>query len=193
MVIGIELKRVRRLSGGRVHLTPQVPEAGPVVTLCSQSFAEGSYHQTGEEADCRNCLRRQHDPARVSSAFFNSDAGSELLQRSLEQARGRRQAASAKEQAPRLAARSTPPPRPAPAAGAAAAVPPVRGLRSRTPLRRTFEDVYTSPRGVILTVSKTGTLSHLTFDGPVDIRRRRGVTTIRAGDVVLDVDEAPGE
>src|SRR5262249_13546838 len=90
MAVGIELERVQRKSGGRIHLTPHVPDSGPAVTLCNQSFGEGTYRKTDEEADCRNCLRRRDDPARVSSAFFQSDVGAELLQRSLEEARTRR-------------------------------------------------------------------------------------------------------
>ena len=84
---------------------------------------------------------------------------------------------------------ATPPP-PTPPPVPASGGPAVRGLRSHTPLRKTFEDVLTSPEGVIVRVSKKGELSHLTFNGPVDIRRRGGVITIRAGDVVLDLDEA---
>src|SRR5215469_12271364 len=117
MAVGIELEPVRRKTGGRVHLTPHVPDSGPVVTLCGQTFAEGTYEAADAEADCRNCLRRRDDPARVSSAFFESDVGAELLQRSLEQARARqrqeRPARPARERGstePRPAA-----PKPAPA------------------------------------------------------------------------------
>src|SRR5262249_3461194 len=179
--------------------------SGPAVTLCNQSFAEGTYRKTDEEADCRNCLRRRDDPARVSSAFFQSDVGSELLQRSLEEARTRRATRPTPERAPAPSAatqaRAAPPgtapappapPAPsaaAPAAPASSAAPAVRELRSNTPLRKTFENVFTSPQGVILRVSKDGSVSHLTFDGPVDIRRRDGRITIRAGDVVLELDD----
>src|SRR5215472_4320104 len=142
MAVGIELEQVRRKTGGRVHLTPHVPDSGPVVTLCGQTFVEGTYEATDAEADCRNCLRRRDDPARVSSAFFQSDVGAELLQRSLEQARARqreeRRAPPVPE--PRAESRRTAPkpapPRPVPPQ------PEVRELRSRTPLRSTFPDVY---------------------------------------------------
>lgn len=200
MAVGIELERVRRKSGGRIHLTPHVPDAGPAMTLCNQSFAEGTFLKTDEEADCRNCLRRRDDPARISSAFFQSDVGSELLQRSLEEARTRRAARSAPERVPPPApvraraappASPTPPPiSPAPAAPVSPAAPAVRELRSRTPLRRTFENVFTSPQGVIVRVSKDGSVSHVTFDGPVDIRRRGGEITIRVGDVELELDDS---
>ena len=194
MAIGVELERVRRKSGGRIHLTPHVPETGTVVSLCNQSLTEGTYERTEAEADCRNCLRRRDDPARVSSAFFQSDVGSELLERSLEQARTRRATQHATEQAPASAAASQPasPPQPSPAAArpsppVAQPVPAIPELRSRTQLRKTFENVFTSPQGVILRISRDGSVDHMTFEGPVDIRRRGGVVTVRAGDVVLEL------
>lgn len=197
MAVGIELERVRRKSGGRVHLTPHVPASGPVRSLCNQSLAEGTYQTTDEEADCRNCLRRKDDPAVVSSAFFNSELGSELLQRSLEEAQRRRSAAPS---APKTAVAPPPRPTPAPARpasrggreeeGSPLAPEPIaiHELRSRTPLRKTFENVFTSPQGVIVRVAKDGAVNHVTFDGPVDLRRRGAVVTIRAGDVVLELD-----
>lgn len=197
MAVGIELERVRRKSGGRVHLTPHVPASGPVRSLCNQSLAEGTYQTTDEEADCRNCLRRKDDPAVVSSAFFNSELGSELLQRSLEEAQRRRSAAPS---APKTAVAPPPRPTPAPARpasrggreeeGSPRALEPIaiHELRSRTPLRKTFENVFTSPQGVIVRVAKDGAVNHVTFDGPVDLRRRGAVVTIRAGDVVLELD-----
>src|SRR6266545_834791 len=161
MAVGIELERLRRTSGGRVHLAPHVPASGPVVTLCGQTFAEGTYQRTEAEADCRNCLRRRDDPARVSSAFFQSDVGAELLQRSLEQARARRkEERAAPSPAARPAAKA--PPRAAPPGLSPAREgrerreqeqPAIRELRSRTPLRATFPDVYLSPDGVIVRVS----------------------------------------
>ena len=214
MAISVELERVRRRSGGRIHLTPHVPETGTVVSLCNQSFAEGTYQKTEAEADCRNCLRRRDDPARVSTAFFQSDVGSELLQRSLEQALARRAGRHTElspatgvpaKPASRGGKPGTAPPAPGPpvagqpeappAAGPGPAPPPsrpapvIRELRSRIPLRKTFENVFTSPQGVIVRVSRDGSVDHVTFDGPVDIRRRAGVITVRVGDVVLDLEQ----
>jgi hypothetical protein len=202
MAIGIELERLRRLTGGRVHLTPHVPESGPVVTLCGQTFAEGTYQATEAEADCRNCLRRAGDAGRVSSAFFQSDVGAELLQRSLEQARARRAEApeaagtppaAAKPDRGRAApaapaARQEPPPEPLHPRRRTAGPPPrISGLRSNTSLRPTFENVYVSPEGVILRVAD-GTVNHVAFNGPVDLRQRDGTLTIRVGDVVLEFE-----
>lgn len=202
MAVGIELERLRRVSGGRVHLAPHVPESGPVVTLCGQTFAEGTYLATEAEADCRNCLRRAGDAARVSSAFFQSDVGAELLQRSLEQARARRAAAPGEappspegegagarpSRADRTVRqpRAAPPSRPSrPREEGAGPLPLIRGLRPGAVLRPTFENVYVSPEGVIVRVSD-GAVSHVAFNGAVDVRQRDGVVTIRVGDVVLE-------
>jgi hypothetical protein len=68
------------------------------------------------------------------------------------------------------------------------AAPAIRALRSRTQLRPTFENVYVSPEGVILRVSE-GDVSHVTFEGSIDLRRRDGVLTVRIGDVVLEFDQ----
>jgi hypothetical protein len=203
MAVGIELERLRRVSGGRVHLAPHVPDSGPVATLCGQTFAEGTYQATEAEADCRNCLRRAGDAARVSSAFFQSDVGAELLQRSLEQARARRAAPPRAASAPAAEgqgeaerstpaertvrpARPAPPPQPSPSTREAP-TPRIRGLRAGTTLRPTFENVYVSPEGVIVRVSE-GAVSHVAFNGPVDVRQRDGVVTVRVGDVVLEFD-----
>jgi hypothetical protein len=171
-----------------------VPDTGPVVTLCGQTFAEGTYEATDAAADCRNCLRRRDDPARVSSAFFQSDVGLELLQRSLEQARARPReergapppAAQPAPVDPAPVQARRPAPRPAPARPPAPQ-PEVRELRSRTSLRPTFPDVYLSPEGVILHVAD-GAVEHVTFNGAVDVRSRDGVLTIRVGDLVLEFD-----
>jgi len=66
-------------------------------------------------------------------------------------------------------------------------VPAIPELRSRTQLRKTFENVFTTPQGVIIRVSRDGSVDHITFDGPVDIRKRGGIVTVRAGDVVLEL------
>jgi hypothetical protein len=179
MAVGIELERVVRTTGGRVHLTPHVPEAGPVVTLCGQTLAEGRYRATDAEADCRTCVRRRTDPGRVSGAFFQSDVGAELLQRSLEQARAMRAQRPVQAAEPQPPRRAEPPPEPPPP-------PPIPELRSHPPLRRAFENVLVSPEGVLLRVDPGKGLTHVTFDGPIDLRRRGGVLTVRVGDIVLE-------
>ena len=81
---------------------------------------------------------------------------------------------------------AAPPPRPSPARGEGAEpLPLIRGLRPGTVLRPTFENVYVSPEGVIVRVSD-GAVSHVAFNGPVDVRQRDGMVTIRVGDVVVE-------
>src|SRR5262249_21601380 len=127
MAVGIELERVQRKSGGRIHLTPHVPDSGPAVTLWNPTLCGGTSPATDQADACRNCLRGRDDPARVSSAFFQSDVGAELLQRSLEEARTRRATRPTPEHAPALSAATqtrAAPPGPAPAAPAPAAAAP---------------------------------------------------------------------
>ena len=201
MLEGIELEGVRRNSGGRVHLVPHVPGEGAVVTLCDQTLAPGTFRAADGPADCRNCLRRRDDPARVSGAFFRSDLGADLLQRSLEQARLRRSEPPARTTAApppprRPPARPRPPAvavpeAPQPPSGPAASEPEpllvAPELRAGPQLRRAFENVYLSPDGVMIRVTD-GHVGHVTFSGPVDVRSRNGVLTIRLGDVVLEFE-----
>src|SRR5689334_13815663 len=86
----IRLESVRRKSGGRIHLTPRIPQSGPVTTLCGQVLDAGTFGGTDAVADCANCIRRSRDQSRISSAFFEQEEGSELLRLSLEQARQRK-------------------------------------------------------------------------------------------------------
>jgi hypothetical protein len=172
---------VRRTTGGRIHLTPYVPESGPVVTLCDKTLQPGAFRATSDAADCRNCLRRAQDPARVSSAFFQSELGSELLQLSLQQARARRREPAPRATPPAAAPAPPPPPREEQPL-------PIPELRSRTPLRKTFENVYVSPDGVILRLDPDGGVREVVFTGPVQVRRRDKGIRLTVGDVVLDLD-----
>ena len=72
-----------------MHLTPRVPRTGAVTTLCGKTLLAGTYSSSTAAADCVACNRRAKDPGRVSTAFFASDEGAELLRLSLEQARFR--------------------------------------------------------------------------------------------------------
>jgi hypothetical protein len=181
MAEGIELQRVQRTTGGRIHLTPFVPESGPVVTLCDKTLLPGAFRATSAAADCRNCLRRAQDPARVSSAFFQSELGSELLQLSLQQARARRR------ELPQRAAPPPAAPAPLPPPPREEQPLPIPELRSRTPLRKTFENVYVSPDGVILRLDPDGRVREVVFTGPVQVRRRAKGIRLTVGDVVLDL------
>jgi len=85
---GLDLDRVRK-GKGRIHLTAPGAGSSEVRTLCGQTFPPGAYQVVEDEADCSICQRRRKDPAIVSSAYFTGDAGSRLLELSLEQARER--------------------------------------------------------------------------------------------------------
>lgn len=152
-----------------------------MVTLCDRTLAEGTYRATEAEADCQICLRRRNEPGRVSSAFFRSDMGSELLERSLQEMKPRR--SGPREQSAAATPAPAPPTPPPPAAREQR--PPIPELRSGTPLRRTFEGVYVSPEGVVVRVAG-GVTTHVTFNGPVEVRRRGDRLTVRLGDVVLE-------
>ena len=159
-----------------------MPPSAPAVTLCGRTLPAGAYRPTEAEVDCRSCLRRRDDPGRVSTAFFQSDAGSELLQRSLEQAQARRAERPAAE--PAAGPRPTAPaPRPEPSPPPPP--PQVAELRSGGPLRRAFENVLVSADGVLLRVAG-GRVQHVTFNGPIDVRRRGATLVVRVGDVVLE-------
>jgi hypothetical protein len=179
----VRLESVRRKSGGRIHLTPRIPKAGPVTTLCGQILGDGAYAGSNDVADCANCIRRSKDQSRISSAFFESDEGSELLKLSLEHARQRqpdkrRPDAPAGERKPML--RVVPPPPPHEPATAEEV-----GELVTDGFKASGQGVWRSPAGVIVRMSgqRRDTFAELVFDGEVVVRRNGGSMVIRAGDV----------
>ena len=179
----VRLESVRRKSGGRIHLTPRIPKAGPVTTLCGQILGDGAYAGTDAVADCANCIRRSKDQSRISSAFFESDEGSELLKLSLEHARRRQpeksggDAPAAAERKPLL--RVVPPPPPEPAEPEEAGELVTDGFKS------SGQGVWRSPAGVIVRMSgqRRDTFAELVFEGEIVVRRNGDSIVIRAGDV----------
>lgn len=179
----VRLESVRRKSGGRIHLTPRVPHSGPVITLCGQTLEGGSYEAVTAEADCANCIRRSHDQARISGAFFAQEEGSELLRLSLEQARARK---------PDLrvlphpgAAHEKPVEWPAPKAPPET-VPDRLGELVTRGFKPSGEGVWRSPQGVIVRMRKHGKewrFAELVFEGSVVATRVEDGVRIRAGDV----------
>ena len=179
----VRLEAVRRKSGGRIHLTPRVPRGGPVTTLCGQTLGEGSFAATDSEADCANCIRRSHDQARISGAFFAQEEGSELLRLSLEQARTRK---------PDLrvlphpsAERDKPVVWPAPKAPPESAPERVGELVTRG-FKPSGEGVWRSPLGVIVRMRKQGKewrFAEVVFEGEVIATRVEAGLRLRAGDV----------
>jgi hypothetical protein len=182
----VKLESVRRTSGGRIHLTPKVPRTGPVTTLCGQTLGDGSYAAVTTEADCANCIRRSHDPSRISGAFFAQEEGSELLRLSLEQARTRK---------PDLRVLPSPHPQkekpvewPAPKPPPDAMPDEVGELITRG-FKPSGEGVWRSPQGVVVRMRKHGhdwRFSELVYEGQVVATRTENGVKLRAGDVEVN-------
>jgi len=186
----VKLESVRRKSGGRIHLTPRVPKSGPVTTLCGQTLDSGSYQAVDGKPDCANCIRRSHDQARISGAFFEQEEGSELLRLSLEQAKARRPAPSQT---------THPPAHPAPHEKVEwpAAKPPPEVIPERLGelttrgLRPSGEGVWRSPGGVIVRMKRHGKewrFEELVFEGSVIATRTHNGVKVKAGDVEVTQD-----
>ena len=154
-----------------------------MTTLCGQTLGEGSFAATDSEADCANCIRRSHDQARISGAFFAQEEGSELLRLSLEQARTRK---------PDLrvlphpsAERDKPVVWPAPKAPPESAPERVGELVTRG-FKPSGEGVWRSPLGVIVRMRKQGKewrFAEVVFEGEVIATRVEAGLRLRAGDV----------
>ena len=182
-MIGLELDRVRK-GKGRIHLTAPGAGEGEVRTLCGQTFPAGGYEVVDAEADCSICLRRQKDPAIVSGAYFTGDAGSRLLELSLEQARQKREERA--EKASASASAPPPPPRPKPAAP-----PPEPPLPSRlgeletAGLKKFSENVFLAPGGAIVRMDGDR-VAEVVYEGKVQAERTRFGLRVRFGDLVAD-------
>lgn len=179
----VKLESVRRKSGGRIHLTPKVPRSGPVTTLCGQTLADGSYTAVDAAPDCANCIRRSHDPSRISGAFFAQEEGSELLRLSLEQARSRK---------PDLRVlpsphgeREKPVVWPAPKPPEETTPDQIGELVTRG-FKPSGEGVWRSPGGVVVRMRKHGKelrFAELVYEGEIVATRVEDGLRIRAGDV----------
>jgi hypothetical protein len=90
MASTLELRQVQKGKSGRIHLAVPGSEGAAVHTLCNKLFEVGEYRVVDDQADCQLCRRRQGNKALVSSAFFEGQMGSQLLELSLEQARAGR-------------------------------------------------------------------------------------------------------
>jgi hypothetical protein len=187
----VRLESVRRKSGGRVHLTPRIPRGGPVITLCGQTLGDGAYAATDMPADCANCIRRSRDQSRVSSAFFESEEGSELLRLSLEQARERRPnskpgtPSAPEDRRPNL--RVVPPTPPEPE------VPESVGELVTEGFKSAGLGVWRSAGGVVVRMSgpNRDRFAELVYEGSVVATRDRAGLRLRAGDV--EVKSSGGE
>ncbi|TMC50423.1 MAG: hypothetical protein E6J20_17055 [Chloroflexi bacterium] len=188
----VRLESVRRKSGGRIHLTPRVPQAGPVTTLCGQTLADSSYAAVSDDPDCTNCIRRSNDPARISGAFFAQEEGSELLRLSLEQAQSRKpnlrviSGHGAEREKPVVWPAAKPPPE---------VVPDRVGELVTRGFKPSGEGVWRSPQGVIVKMrkhlrprsdGKDWRFAELVFEGSVVATRIEAGIRIRAGDVEVN-------
>jgi hypothetical protein len=164
-----------------VHLTPRVPRSGPVTTLCGKTIAGGAYGAVSSAADCASCIRRSKDPSRISSAFFESDEGSELLRLSLEQARFRKPASSARPAVVqgKPAARSVPP---------APAMPEQVGELATAGFKAAGNGVWRSPAGVVVRMGGEGRkrFAELIFEGATIATRVDLGIRLRCGDVEVN-------
>lgn len=179
----VKLESVRRKSGGRIHVTPRVPRSGPVTTLCGQTLGEGSYTAVDQDPDCANCIRRSHDPSRISGAFFAQEEGSELLRLSLEQARSRKP--DLRVLPSHHAERDKPVVWPAPKPPEEVIPDEVGELVTRG-FKPSGEGVWRSPDGVIVRMRKHGRewrFAELVFQGEVVATRVDNGLRIKAGDV----------
>jgi hypothetical protein len=142
------------------------------------------------DADCSICVRRRRDPAIVSSAYFTGDAGSRLLELSLEQARVRRdERATARAGEPTPAPTAAAPIKPAPAAKPDTPAPPELPARigelETAGFKKFSENVYVAPGGAIVRMEGERVVE-VVFEGKVQVERTRFGLRMRCGDVVAD-------
>lgn len=199
MELTVELRPVRKRSGGRIHLTVQPLEDRPVLTLCNRRLPAEEVAVSKQPADCQACLRRRNDPALISSQLFEQGFGEELLARSLERAQSkpRFRIVEASPPASGLPESETGSP---PTAESTAALPRVLDTGGASEavgeleidgLRHFSENVWVSPKGVTLRMregSRGWELASLVFDGPVHlVRDQAGRTRLSAGDVEAEL------
>jgi len=153
-----------------------------VTTLCGQTLDAGSFGAVDSEPDCANCIRRSHDQARISGAFFAQEEGSELLRLSLEHARRRK---------PDRRGLPHPSEKEKPVVWPAAKAPPettperVGELVTRG-FKPSGEGVWRSPQGVIVRMRRHGRdwrFAEVVFEGEVVATRTEDGLRLKAGDV----------
>ena len=188
---------VRKAKAKKSHLTVPASEKSDIRTLCGVEMKAGDYEVVAGEADCQPCLRKKGNRAFISSAYFAQDAGSRLLELSLEQAKqgraDRRPRIGGKLRAgakPKTAAK---PPskrdRPEPPDDDALSDDELRALGLEA-LKRVGLDVYQTPLGVLVRLHREGKgwrIAEVTFDGPSSLTARTSErNTMVIGDVRLE-------
>lgn len=179
MAAGLDLVRVRK-GRGRIHLTAAVAAGRPVHTLCGKELT--GVEITELQPDCQLCVRRQDDPAVVSSAFFNEEEGSRLLELSLEAARRRR---DGRPDLKVVRGRAPAPPTVADVRRPLTPPPPERrGELHLDGLRQFSEDVYTTPRGVVVRM-EGDRIAEVTGGASARLRRVRGGLELLFDDLLI--------
>jgi len=157
-----------------------------VTTLCGQTLGEGSYSAADSEPDCANCIRRSHDPSRISGAFFAQEEGSELLRLSLEQARTRKPelrvlpSPHGDKEKPVVWPEPKPPPE---------TMPDEVGELVTRGFKPSGEGVWRSPLGVVVRLRKHGRdwrFVELVYEGEVVATRTEHGVRLKAGDVEVN-------
>ena len=184
MSTGLDLDRVRK-GKGRIHLTAPGAGSSEVRTLCGQTFPPGAYQVVEAEADCSICQRRRKDPAIVSSAYFTGDAGSRLLELSLEQARERREQRVSEPPGRRKVAPAAAAPPAKPEPSPPDPVPERLGELETAGLKKFSDNVYLAPGGAIVRLDGDRVVE-VVFEGKVQAERTRFGLRVRFGDLVAD-------
>ncbi len=190
MTQDLALQVVRKPKAKKSHLTVPASKKSDIRTLYGVEIKAGDYDAADGPADCQPCLRKKGNRAFISSAYFARDAGSRLLELSLQQAKAARPAGKA---------RRTKKSRPAPRARGATTSPDkdldqpstteAAALRVNH-LKLVGSGVYQSPAGVLVKLQRRGAawrVAEVVFDGPGEVlARSSGRTNIRLGDVAVE-------
>ena len=108
MASRLALQAVQKHRAKKAHLAVPAKATVDIKTLCGVDMKAGDYDLV-DDADCQPCLRRQGNDAFISSAYFAQDAGTRLLEMSLEQAKASRRDRAAKPRAAVDKGRKPPP------------------------------------------------------------------------------------
>jgi hypothetical protein len=202
MALDLDLRQVQK-KGGRIHLAVPGAATVDVRTLCNKLLLAGDYREVDDEADCQLCRKRRSDPALVSSAFFEGDQGSQLLEMSLARARAERvgkpklRTLPEPQAKPEVRPRAKREPKPKAEPEPAAQQPSSLGDLETANLRQVSENVYQSPMGVVIRARKSGSrwaVAEIVFDGDAQLKRSPdGGIRIKLGDVIADYSTAGGE
>ncbi|GAC1652796.1 MAG: hypothetical protein NVS9B1_00900 [Candidatus Dormibacteraceae bacterium] len=193
MNIDVGLIAVRK-GRGAVHLTVRAAPDDPTETLCERRLAAGDYSVTDEEPSCQACLRRRDNPAALTSALFEQDLGSKLLELSLVRStrppRAEEETPVSNDPPPRLRVVSSHAPEMRPDAPASKPTPPPHrpsGL-DLTTFESLGDDLYRSPVGARVRLERKEDggwrVAGIEFDGKITIDHLAdGRVRLQVGDI----------